>query len=131
MRRALSILFLLLLAACHGGESPTDPANQGPRGRLSGTVTIGPNCPPPQSCPTTALQYSQRKVAVYDENRTQLVATVDIDSTGFYYIDLLPGFYTIELQGLATDRTTDVPKKVEILANNVTSLDIRVDTGIR
>ena len=130
MKRLLLVL-LVLFAACKG-ESPTDPTQGGgPRGRLSGTVTIGPNCPGPANCPTTPLQYAQRKVLVYDENRSQLLFTIDIDSTGFYFIDLRPAIYTVDLQGLAADRTSDVPRKVEIFANIVTPVDIKVDTGIR
>ncbi|HEX8155666.1 MAG TPA: hypothetical protein VF698_21210 [Thermoanaerobaculia bacterium] len=129
MKRTL-LLLLVLFAACKG-ESPTDPTERGPRGRLSGVVTIGPNCPGPVNCPTTPAQYAQRKVVVYDENRSQLLFTIDIDSTGFYFIDLRPAIYTIDLQGLAADRTADVPRKVEIFPNVVTPVDIRVDTGLR
>lgn len=131
-RRAPLALIILLLAACEGGGAdPTDPRDRGPRGRLAGLVTIGPNCPPPANCPTTPSDYARRKVLVYDENRSQLLFTVDIDSTGLYFIDLFPGLYTVDLQRFGNDTTADVPRVVEITARGVTPLDIRIDTGIR
>ena len=133
LKRAIfPLLFVLLLVAACKGESPTDP-KQTPvvRGRLSGVVTIGPNCPPPASCPTTGSDYAKRKILVYNEARTTLLFTVDIDSTGFYLIDLAVGRYTLELQGVGTDRTTDLPRVVDIIPNVVTSVNVAVDTGIR
>ena len=132
LKRAPLALLLLVLLACEG-RSPTDPIEQqGPRGRLAGVVTIGPNCPPPTNCPTTPTDYAQRKIVVFEEPKTGTpLHTVDIDSTGLYFIDLRPGKYNIELRGLPNDRTDDLPKLVEIFANVVTPVDVRIDTGIR
>jgi len=127
-------LLLLAALACHGPTSPSDPASQQPHGRLAGTVKIGPNCPveqPGNPCPTPPLAYSFRKILVYDEQKTRLLFTVDIDSQGLYFIDLFPGRYLIDLKRVGLDRSSDVPKVVDIRANVVTALNISIDTGLR
>lgn len=135
MTRRLAVLALLVLAAaCH--ESPTDPLDDlasKPHGRLSGIVTIGPNCPveTPTPCPTQPSAYSLRKILVYNEAKTSLLFTVDIDQFGLYTILLLPGRYTIDLKGSGIDKTADLPKVVEIKANVTTTLNVAIDTGIR
>ena len=131
----LAIAVTACVAACRGG-SPTSPDNQAsiPHGRLSGTVTIGPNCGGPQRdppCPTPPSAYAARKIQIYDEGRTNLLHTVDIDSSGFYSIDLVPGRYTVDLKPNGIDRSSEVPKVVTITANSVTVLDISIDTGLR
>src|SRR5437868_2333577 len=125
--RPISLLFVVLIvAAC--SNSPTAPKNQAAvYGRLAGVVTIGPNCPVEregQPCPTPPSAYTLRKVLVYDEQKTQLLHTVDIDTQGLYSINLPPAKYLVDLQHLGIDRSADVPKVVEIHANSVTSLNI-------
>jgi hypothetical protein len=134
LRRHL-IAALLFAAACN---SPTGPAaldtGSQPRGRLAGTVTIGPNCPGPETptpCPPHPDAYAMRKILVYNEAKTTLLHTVDIDARGGYSIDLMPAKYTIDFRGTAIDLSSDLPKTVEIHANSVTTLNVAIDTGIR
>ena len=82
-------------------------------------------------CPTPPDAYRTRKILVYNEAKTSLLFTVDIDSQGAYFIDLLPASYTIDLRGVGIDRTGDLPKTVTIQANAVTTLNVDIDTGIR
>jgi len=126
MRRFLPVL--LLAFAC---DSPTNPQPDIPRGRLSGAVTIGPNCPGPQQCPTPPSAYRERKVLVFNADRSRILFTVDIDSTGLYFIDLAAATYVVDLRGSGADTTRDVPKTVEVRASQVTRVDINIDTGIR
>ena len=131
--RPLIPLLLVAALACHGSSSPTNPSNQ-PHGRLAGIVKIGPMCPVEQEgspCPTPPSAYSTRKVLIYDEQRTRILFTVDIDSQGLYVIDLVPGRYVVDLKQNGIDRSGDVPKVVDIHANTVTNVDISIDTGIR
>lgn len=136
LRCYVAVTAALVLAACH---SPTDPQDstaltESPRGRLAGQVTIGPNCPVETGsnpCPTQPAAYSSRKILVYNEGKTSLLFTVDVDSQGFYYIDLLPATYTIDFRGIGIDRSPDVPKTVDIHANSVTTLNVAIDTGLR
>ncbi len=131
--RYLITFAALLQLACHGAASPTNPAEQS-HGRLSGLVKIGPNCPVEQAgqpCPTPPSAYALRKILVFDEQRTRLLFTVDIDSQGLYFIDLVPARYLVDIKGVGIDHSKDVPKVIEIHANSVTTLDISIDTGLR
>src|SRR3954462_11207119 len=99
------IAILILATACHSPTSPSDGKNASSvadHGRLSGLVTIGPNCPGPESadhpCPTPPSAYAARKILVYNEAKTNLLFTVDIDSQGAYLIDLAPAKYTVDFK---------------------------------
>jgi hypothetical protein len=131
--RIVSLVLAILLAACHGPTSPTDAQPQS-FGRLAGVVKIGPNCPvesATQPCPTPPSAYALRKILVYDEHRTRLLFTVDIDSQGLYFIDLVPARYLVDFKGVGLDRSSDVPAVVIIHASDVTTLNIAIDTGLR
>lgn len=133
LRIALVLATILSAAGCH---SPTSPVNgiPGTYGRLAGVVKIGPNCPVESStapCPTPPSAYALRKVLVFDENRTRLLHTVDIDSQGLYFIDLTPTRYTVDIKGVGLDRSSDVPVVVTIHASGVTTVNINIDTGLR
>jgi hypothetical protein len=141
-RSALAAALVALVLACHSPTSPTDgkPAGAGgsaaEHGRLSGVVTIGPNCPGPQHdsnpCPTQPSAYAARKIQVWNAEKTSLLFTVDIDSQGSYLIDLAaPGTYTVDLKGTGLDHSSDLPKVVDIHVNTVTRLDVNIDTGLR
>jgi|SRR5689334_9468324 len=134
MLRLHYLLLALIVVACHSPTSPNDDPASEPHGRLAGTVTIGPNCPGPSTtvpCPTSPDAYKLRKILIYNEAKSSLLHTVDIDSQGAYFIDLVPAKYTIDLKGSGADRTGDLPKTVEIHANVVTTLDVNIDTGLR
>src|SRR5215831_15540914 len=105
MRRLL--ILALFLVACGGHHSPTAP-DVAALGRLSGTVTIGPNCPVEQinnPCPTSPEAYAARKVLVYDAAHSTILHTVDIDSHGLYLIDLPAGSYVVDLKKNGIDRS--------------------------
>jgi hypothetical protein len=136
--RLTAALVLSVLLACNQSSSPTapSPVNQEslPHGRLSGVVTIGPNCPVESEtnpCPTQPSAYALRKILVYDEAKTKLIATVDIDQHGLYLIDLPPAKYLVDLKPTGIDRSGEVPTTVTIQNNVVTKLDINIDTGLR
>jgi hypothetical protein len=125
---------LLVLVACHGSSTPTELSTEGPHGRLSGTVTIGPNCPGAETstaCPTPPDAYAARKILIYNSARSELLFTVDISSQGLYTILLTPGTYTVDAKLTGADKTGDVPQSVTIVANDTKVLDVRIDTGLR
>jgi hypothetical protein len=138
---ALAAALFAMVIACHSPTSPTDGKSAGSagsaaeHGRLSGVVTIGPNCSGPQldsnPCPTQPSAYAARKIQVWDAAKTNLLFTVDIDSQGSYVIDLTPATYTVDLKANGMDRTSDLPKVVDIHANTVTKVDVNIDTGLR
>src|SRR5919198_1960139 len=112
MRHAEVFFVLFALVGCHSPTAPTETAAK-VYGRLSGIVKIGPNCPveqPGNPCPTPAGAYALRKILVFDEQRTKLLFTVDIDSQGLYVIDLVTGKYLIDAKLVGIDRTSDLPK---------------------
>lgn len=134
----LRALFLIapLIIACHSPTSPTEGKLSGSseHGRLSGVVTIGPNCPGPETanpCPTQPSAYALRKILIYNETKSSLLFTVDIDSQGLYVIDLVPAKYTVELKPNGADKTSDLPKVVDITANGIMQLNVNIDTGLR
>jgi hypothetical protein len=135
---AVAIAILILATSCHSPTSPTEAhaaTSAGEHGRLSGIVTVGPNCPGAQSatnpCPTPPSAYADRKILVYNEARSALLFTVDIDSQGAYLIDLVPAKYTVEMKPNGIDKTSELPQVVDIKANTVTRIDVNIDTGIR
>jgi hypothetical protein len=134
-RSAVALAIALLVIACHSPTSPTESVTVTEHGRLSGIVTIGPNCPGPETtsnpCPTPALAYAARKILVYNEAKTTLLFTVDIDSQGAYLVDLAPAKYTVDLKPNGIDKTADLPTVVDIKANTVTQVNVNIDTGLR
>jgi hypothetical protein len=131
--RCLAFLAVALFIGCN---SPTAPAVTASRvyGRLSGLVKIGPICPVERAdnpCPTPPSAYAARKILVMDEQGTKELFSVDIDAQGLYVIDLVPARYLINLKRAGIDRTSDLPKVVEIHANSVTTLNVTIDTGLR
>jgi hypothetical protein len=133
--RTLHAIAIVVLAACHSPTSPNDGQTAVEHGRLSGLVTIGPNCPGPQRennpCPTQPSAYAARKILIYTETKSKLLFTVDINSQGLYVIDLAPAKYTVDLKPNGIDHTAELPKVVEIKANGIVRLDVNIDTGIR
>ena len=71
------------------------------------------------------------ELLVMDEQGTRELFTVDINAQGLYVIDLVPARYLINLKRTGIDRTSDLPKVVEIQANSVTTLNVSIDTGLR
>ncbi len=134
-RVLLPVALLIFAGACHSPTSPTEATGTpAQHGRLSGVVTIGPNCPVQSEtnpCPTQPSAYAARKILIYTETKSSLLFTVDIDSQGLYVIDLVPAKYTVDLKPSGIDRTSDLPKVVEIKANTITVLDVNIDTGLR
>jgi len=126
MRRFL-FFALLLLAACTSSPHST--------GTLAGHVDIGPLTPVEQvgvPTPTPAPEvYAARQVVIYAaDGRTEIIR-VAINAKGEYQVMLAAGTYWVNINPSGMDRGIDLPKKVEILAGQITTLDISIDTGIR
>jgi len=95
---------------------------------------IGPITPVerPGEKPTVPPEaYEARKIIVYDKNRDMLIAQVDIDTHGYYEVELKPGIYTVDINRIGMDRSSDVLKEIGIFAGKTIVLDIDIDTGIR
>jgi hypothetical protein len=127
----LAIVFIGLVSAalsvgCSGGTAG--------RGILEGNVTIGPICPVEQlgnPCPVPCEVYQARKVLIYDSSGTKLMAEVNIDCNGHYWVELNSGGYTVDINHDVFGHVSGVPQKIELKPGQTIDLNIDIDTGIR
>ena len=128
---ALLVLALALFLAA-GAGCMAGPA--GPKGTLQGQVTIGPICPverPDQPCTPTPDTYAARKVLVRSPDGAVLIATVSLNQTGYYRVNLDPGTYVVDINRAGIDRSPDVPRTITLASGEMVTLDIDIDTGMR
>jgi hypothetical protein len=119
------ILGVLFLSACFQNSET---------GVLQGKVTIGPLTPVerPGVTPTVPPEvYQARKVLVFDNTGKNLIKTVDIDNNGNYRVELKTGNYVVDINHAGIDRSSDVPRQIQISPGGTVNLDIDIDTGIR
>jgi hypothetical protein len=118
---------MMLLSACSAGLVEL--------GILQGHVSVGPLAPvvgPGMEEPTPGpAVFAERKVVVYDADGKRALLQVDLQPDGNYQVQLAAGTYVIDINHLGIDRGMNLPAIVEIHANQVTVLDIDIDTGIR
>ncbi|NIN65729.1 MAG: hypothetical protein GTO63_13755 [Anaerolineae bacterium] len=126
-RSAVLLLGVLTIFAC--ARSPEA------FGTLEGHVTIGPLLPvvregesEPRPAPDV---YEAREIVVFEEDGKSEYIRVEIDANGNYRADLPVGIYVVDINRIGIDSAADLPKKIEIIAQAVTRLDIDIDTGIR
>lgn len=104
-------------------------------GTLRGHVTIGPLVPVVQvgvPDPTPAPEvYAARQIVIFKTNGKTEVARANIDAQGNYEIDLPVGTYVVDINRIGVDHATGLPTEVDILADQITVLDVDIDTGIR
>ncbi|MDD5095182.1 MAG: hypothetical protein PHV74_12525, partial [Dehalococcoidia bacterium] len=106
-----------------------------PKGLLQGHVTIAPIHPvqqpgdDPNDVPPEV--YDARKVMVYDQFGQKLISLIDIGHDGNYRQELSPGVYVIDINHAGIDRSSDVPRTIQILPGETVQLNIDIDTGIR
>jgi hypothetical protein len=104
-------------------------------GTLQGQVTIGPLVPvvgPGMEEPTPGPEvFADRKVVIYDAKGKRELEQVDIQGGGSYRVDLEVGRYLVDINHLGIDHAKGLPATIEIHADEITILDIDIDTGIR
>jgi hypothetical protein len=127
MKKSLLLVALILLCACGSVPQAT--------GVLAGKVNIGPLQPVvregvPEPTPGPEV-FAARKILVLSANGRREVARVSINPDGTYQVILPIGWYQIDIAGSAIDRGIDLPTEIEILQDQITRLDIDIDTGIR
>lgn len=107
------------------------------KGFLEGKISIGPICPvetdpPDPGCLPTSETYKAYPVSVWTSNGRSKIILINPALDGSYKTDLEPGNYLIILE---TDRnnigSSNLPIEVTIISDNVTTLNIDIDTGIR
>ena len=132
MKVSFHLMLALAVLLAVGAGCMAGPA--APKGTLQGQVTIGPICPverPDQPCTPSPDAYAARKVLVFSSDGGTRVATVPLNETGYYRVDLDPGTYVVDINRVGIDRSPDVPRTITLAAGETITLDIDIDTGIR
>ena len=107
----------IFLAAC-GGEKT---------GTLNGTVTLKPVISAGEIAPTPSpAEFAARQVLILEGNGIGEVMRADIDDIGHYSALLLPGLYTIDITHDGPEGTSGLPKQIQILKGETTTLDVTV-----
>ena len=142
MKKIITILFICFLIAPQScsrsgpNPGPTETPDIALFGYLEGTVTIGPLCPL-EPCDISDTDkdnvYKERSLLVYNEGKRNLLETVQLDRTGVFRVPLRTGKYVLELKtSNKIDRSDPpMPYNFDVMANQITSLDFKIDTGIR
>jgi len=114
-----------------------DKLNSYESGILEGKISIGPICPvetdpPSPGCLPSAETYKAYPVAVWTADGGRKIIQINPALDGSYKTDLGPGKYLIKLEtGRSGIGSSNLPVEVIITSNNITLLNIDIDTGIR
>lgn len=129
MKISIYFLIFLLLIPILGGCNPKES------GVLEGFVTIGPLTPIVQegvSEPTPdASVYAGRQIVIFSQDGKKEITKVPIQPDGSYSIELPIGKYLVDINHSGIDFSKDLPAVIEIKKDQIFSLDIDIDTGIR
>lgn len=127
LKRTFFISLSVLLFACQVAPAP--------EGILKGHVSIGPLQPAiregvPEPTPNPEM-YAARQIVIFDQRGRKEIARASINAAGDYEIALPAGTYVVDINYSGIDFAKGLPAQVEIRPNEVTYLDIAIDTGIR
>jgi hypothetical protein len=127
MRTLLLVALMLVVASCVPLPHET--------GVLEGHVSIGPLVPvvregEPEPTPAPEV-YASRQIVIYAQDGQTEVTRVQIDGQGNYQVELRVCTYVVDINHVGIDTAKELPKTVEIVAGQVTRLDVDIDTGIR
>ena len=128
IKNALLLLMLILGNSC----APPPPEDFG---SLQGHVTIGPLVPvmregKPEPTPAPEV-YSARQIVISSIDGQAELARVEINAQGIYQVSLPVGEYFVDINRLGIDSAAGLPTTIQIDHQQVTTLDIDIDTGIR
>lgn len=132
-KEVTGILFLIGLTLISGcdNKKPLNP------GFLKGRISIGPICPvetipPSPACQPTAETYKAYPVGVYTPDGSRKIAQLNPSIDGSYIVELPPGNWLVVLEKAKYGPGgTNLPAEVTITAEDDTTLNIDIDTGIR
>ena len=118
-------MYLIVFTAC----SPKE------HGILQGKVSIGPLSPVIQEGvqePTPdPIIYKSRQIVIFSQDGKKEIAKASIQPDSSYFIELPIGKYLIDINHAGVDFSKDLPIVVEIKKDQIFTLDIDIDTGIR
>ncbi len=75
--------------------------------------------------------FSARKIVVYEPDGETLIVQIDIGPTGEYNLGLPPGEYVIDINRIGVDFADGFPRVITVSSDQVTIVDVSIDTGIR
>lgn len=123
----ITIVALLLTSACGTAEMNT--------GYLQGTVTIGPLTPVQKAGETPAAPpvdlLTSNGIEILREGRDTVYRTVHFNADASYSVELPAGEYTVRLISKDLLHASKLPTSVTITRDQVTILNIDIDTSIR
>jgi hypothetical protein len=124
-----------VLVARDAGELLLPPPGWTGTGTLEGHVTIGPLVPvqheaTPEPTPGPEV-WLTRAILIFAEDGKTEVAVVRIDAQGNYRVVLPAGTYVVDVVQRGPEHGVDLPQAVVVVADQVTRLDVEIDTGIR
>jgi hypothetical protein len=119
---------LLALATCGtSGSNPSPTAVA--TGTVTGKVSIGPLCPV-EPCTNPNNPYTGLTVVISDAGA--VVRSVDVTDDGSYSANVPAGTYDVDLQPCEwLGCRSSLPERVTVKADQLVTLDISIDTGIR
>lgn len=110
----------MFLAACGGDKT----------GTLNGTVTLKPVVSAGEIAPTPSpAEFAARQILILEANGIVEVMRANIDDNGNYRALLLPGLYTIDITHDGPEGTSGLPKLIQIITGETTTLDITIQTN--
>lgn len=121
---ALSIAgAMAVIALMRGTQRPE-------QGTISGKVTIGPLCPV-EPCPDPSPDiYASRQLVL--QPRSGSPTYVQLNSDGSFQATINAGTYTVNLTNCTfLGCEYSLPKTIIVEPNEITVIDINIDTGIR
>lgn len=110
----------MLFAACSADRT----------GSLKGTVTLNPVVSAGEIAPTPSpADYAARQILIMEGNGIVEVMRADIDPNGYYGAILLEGVYMINITHDGPEGTSGLPKQIQIIRGETTTLDVSVQTS--
>jgi hypothetical protein len=131
----LSLILLLSGIGCAGlnhytaSAFSTNSANASKQQGISGQITYGPTSPVCGVADSPCYIPYPATMEVLKNGRQ--VATFTADSQGLFNVSLPKGTYTIQSLELTTLQYTVSPQPVVVSRNQITSVSIMFDSGIR
>ena len=127
LARALAALMLLTM------DVPFSAAAQTPSGKeagIEGFITISPTQPGPVRVDAPASQPLANTAFVVEKENAE-VASFTTDEHGHFRIQLPPGHYKVSIKGRKTTIGHFGPFEADVVADKMTSVQWKCDSGIR
>jgi len=102
--------------------------------RLTGKVIFGPLRPVAKEGmpkPDAPKMYEGRFVVIYSEDPKRVVARLPLTGTGNYECSLAPGSYIVDMKLKIPERSSELPKHIQLKEGETVALNININTGMQ